>query len=162
MPKTAGKAALAMESFARALRQLPSIIADNAGFDSSDLITKLRAAHAAGDKTAGLDMKEGKVGDMWALGIREVTTRDRAIFLQNLCKKSTSRIDFGENNHIQDLCKTSNFTYIFALTGVLTPLQLIQAYKSKLQVLISAAEAAEMILRVDDIIKCAPRERQGQ
>merc|ERR1711916_70684 len=42
VPKTAGKAALAMESFARALRQLPSIIADNAGFDSSDLITKLR------------------------------------------------------------------------------------------------------------------------
>jgi T-complex protein 1 subunit beta len=27
------------------------------------------------------------------------------------------------------------------------------------QVLVSAAEAAEMILRVDDIIKCAPRER---
>ena len=34
-----------------------------------------------------------------------------------------------------------------------------EAYKSKLQVLISAAEAAEMIIRVDDIIKCAPRER---
>ena len=28
-----------------------------------------------------------------------------------------------------------------------------------IQVLVSAAEAAEMILRVDDIIKCAPRER---
>jgi chaperonin GroEL (HSP60 family) len=28
-----------------------------------------------------------------------------------------------------------------------------------LQVLISAAEAAEMIIRVDDIIKSAPRER---
>ena len=36
-----------------------------------------------------------------------------------------------------------------------------EAYKSKLQVLVSAAEAAEMILRVDDIIKCAPREREG-
>ena len=35
-----------------------------------------------------------------------------------------------------------------------------EAYKSKLQVLVSAAEAAEMILRVDDIIKCAPRQRQ--
>lgn len=30
------------------------------------------------------------------------------------------------------------------------------------QVLISAAEAAEMVLRVDDIIKCAPRQRQQQ
>jgi T-complex protein 1 subunit beta len=35
-----------------------------------------------------------------------------------------------------------------------------ESYKSKLQVLVSAAEAAEMILRVDDIIKCAPRQRE--
>lgn len=28
------------------------------------------------------------------------------------------------------------------------------------QVLVSAAEAAEMVLRVDDIVKCAPRQRQ--
>jgi T-complex protein 1 subunit beta len=27
--------------------------------------------------------------------------------------------------------------------------------------LLSAAEAAEMILRVDDIVKCAPRRREG-
>lgn len=37
-----------------------------------------------------------------------------------------------------------------------------ESFKSKLQVLSSAAEAAEMILRVDDIIKCAPRPRDGQ
>lgn len=35
-----------------------------------------------------------------------------------------------------------------------------ESFKSKLQVLVSAAEAAEMILRVDDIIKCAPRARE--
>ena len=102
---TPGKAALAMEAFARALRQLPAIIADNAGLDSSELVTQLRAAHAAGNSTAGLDISNGAVGDMWALGVRE-------------------------------------------------------SYKSKLQVLVSAAEAAEMILRVDDIIKCAPRQRE--
>ena len=39
VPATAGKAALAMEAFARALRQLPTIIADNAGLDSSELGT---------------------------------------------------------------------------------------------------------------------------
>ena len=104
---TPGKAALAMEAFARALRQLPAIIADNAGLDSSELVTQLRAAHASGDSTAGLDIANGKVGDMWALGVRE-------------------------------------------------------SYKSKLQVLVSAAEAAEMILRVDDIIKCAPRQRDQE
>ena len=105
VPKVAGKAALAMEAFSRALRQLPTIIADNAGYDSSELVTQLRAAHAAGNKRAGLDMYKGCIGDMWELGIRE-------------------------------------------------------SYKSKLQVLISAAEAAEMILRVDDIIKCAPKQRE--
>ncbi|CAM9978507.1 unnamed protein product [Pylaiella littoralis] len=107
VPNTAGKKALAMEAYARGLRQLPTIIADNGGYDGSDLISSLRAAHAQGDKTAGLDMQQGIVGDMKALGVRE-------------------------------------------------------AYKSKLQVLISAAEAAEMVLRVDDIIKCAPRQRQQQ
>ena len=65
----------------------------------------MRAAHAAGKTTTGLDMYNGKVADMVELGVRE-------------------------------------------------------SYKSKLQVLSSAAEAAEMILRVDDIIKCAPRQRE--
>ena len=39
-------------------------------------------------------------------------------------------------------------------------LGVMESYKSKLQVVTSAAEAAEMILRVDDIIKCAPRRRE--
>eukprot|EP01006_Ploeotia_vitrea_P027844 TRINITY_DN60624_c0_g2_i1.p1 TRINITY_DN60624_c0_g2~~TRINITY_DN60624_c0_g2_i1.p1 ORF type:complete len:549 (-),score=49.60 TRINITY_DN60624_c0_g2_i1:108-1754(-) len=117
VPKVAGKAALAMESFARALRKLPAIIADNGGYDSSDLVTKLRAAHSSAGKGkedpdntkrfTGLDMRTGNIGNMMELGIRE-------------------------------------------------------SYKSKLQVLISAAEAAEMILRVDDIIKAAPRERDRE
>ena len=105
VPKTAGKKSLAIEAFARALRAMPGVIADNAGFDSADLVTKLRAAHHEGKTTAGLDMNQGCIGDMSELGIRE-------------------------------------------------PLKL------KLHVLLSAAEAAEMILRVDDIIKCAPRQRQ--
>ena len=35
-----------------------------------------------------------------------------------------------------------------------------EAFKLKEHVLMAAAEAAEMILRVDDIVKCAPRRRQ--
>ena len=34
--------------------QLPTAIADNAGYDSSELIANLRAAHAKGNNTAGL------------------------------------------------------------------------------------------------------------
>lgn len=35
-----------------------------------------------------------------------------------------------------------------------------ESFVVKRQVLVSAAEAAEMILRVDDIIKAAPRRRE--
>ena len=34
-------------SFARALSQLPIIIADNGGHDSAEVVTQLRAAHAS-------------------------------------------------------------------------------------------------------------------
>jgi T-complex protein 1 subunit beta len=54
VPQTAGKDALAIEAFARALRQLPTILADNAGFDSSELVAQLRVAHTQGKTTAGL------------------------------------------------------------------------------------------------------------
>jgi T-complex protein 1 subunit beta len=105
VPEQVGKKVLAMEAFARALRKMPTIIADNAGYDSADLVSKLRAAHYGGQTDAGIDVTTGAVGDMVSLGIRE-------------------------------------------------------SYKSKLMVVTSAAEAAEMILRVDDIVKCAPRQRQ--
>mmetsp|Transcript_7842 Transcript_7842/g.12556 ORF Transcript_7842/g.12556 Transcript_7842/m.12556 type:complete len:532 (+) Transcript_7842:56-1651(+) len=103
---TPGKESLAMEAFARALRQLPTIIADNGGHDSSDLIPKLRACHHKGESTMGLDMVNGKIGDM-------------------------------------------------------TDLKIVESFRCKSQVVISAHEAAEMILRVDEIITCAPRQRQG-
>ncbi|CAH8636072.1 unnamed protein product [Schistosoma mattheei] len=102
--KTPGKISLAMESFGRALRRLPSIIADNGGYDSADLISQLRASHANGEKSMGLDMNNGVIADMNELGI-------------------------------------------------------IESYDVKHHLVTSAAEAAEMIIRVDDIIKAAPRRR---
>lgn len=101
-----GKKALAVEAFARALQQIPTILADNGGFDSSDLVTKLRAAHYEGRSDAGLDMELGEVGSMRELGITE-------------------------------------------------------SFKLKKQVVVSASEAAEMILRVDNILRSAPRRREA-
>jgi len=103
--RTPGKKAIAIEAFARALRMIPTIIADNAGYDSSELVAQLRAAHYNGKTTAGLDMVKGEIGDVAALGITE-------------------------------------------------------SFKVKSQVLRSAAEAAEMILRVDELVKAPPRQRQ--
>ncbi|XP_017113430.1 T-complex protein 1 subunit beta [Drosophila elegans] len=102
--ETPGKEAIAIEAFARALLSLPTAIADNAGYDSAQLISELRAAHAQGKQTLGLDMELGKVADVRELGITE-------------------------------------------------------SFAVKRQVLMSASEAAEMILRVDNIIQCAPRRR---
>jgi len=104
--KVKGKKAIAAEAFGRALRQIPTILADNAGYDSSDLVARLRAAHYEGQVDAGLDMNEGTIGSMKALGITE-------------------------------------------------------SYKLKRQVVLSATEAAEMIIRVDDILRAAPRKREA-
>lgn len=52
--KITGKKAIAAEAFSRALRQIPTILADNAGYDSSDLVSRLRAAHYEGKSDAGL------------------------------------------------------------------------------------------------------------
>ena len=56
VPEVRGKRALAVSAFARALRQMPTIIANNAGLDGVELVSQLRAAHHLGKKTAGLDM----------------------------------------------------------------------------------------------------------
>ncbi|KZV62543.1 hypothetical protein PENSPDRAFT_658026 [Peniophora sp. CONT] len=102
----AGKRALATEAFGRALRQIPTILADNAGFDSSELVSQLRAAHYEGKKESGLDMDQGTIGSMKELGVTE-------------------------------------------------------SYKLKRQVVLSASEAAEMIIRVDDILRASPRRREA-
>jgi T-complex protein 1 subunit beta len=43
--------------------------------------------------------------------------------------------------------------------GCMKELGITESFAVKRQVLLSASEAAEMILRVDEIIRCAPRRR---
>lgn len=99
-----GKESLAIEAFARALRQIPIILSDNAGYDSAELVSNLKSAIHDGSTNAGLNLYEGKVGNMKELGIYE-------------------------------------------------------CFRVKEQALLSACEASEMIIRVDDILSCAPRQR---
>ena len=102
-----GKVSTCMNSFAHALRQIPTIIADNAGFDSAELIANLKNEIYSGKPAAGLNMNDGTVGDMKELGIYE-------------------------------------------------------CFRVKEQALLSACEAAEMILRVDEVVTCAPRKRERE
>lgn len=62
--KTPGKEADAIESFSFALRKIPTTLADNGGYDSAELVAQLRALHADGKTTMGLDMERGTVCDM--------------------------------------------------------------------------------------------------
>jgi len=101
-----GKQAIAVKAFADAMQRIPAIIADNGGYDSSDLVTNLHFEISKNDMPqAGINMTDGSIGDMQLLGIRE-------------------------------------------------------CFRAKEQALISATEAAEMILRCDKIVTCAPRERK--
>ncbi|KAM0512505.1 hypothetical protein ACHAPE_008828 [Trichoderma viride] len=102
-----GKKQVAVSSFATALRQLPTILADNAGLDSGELVARLRKAIYDGLTTYGLDLMTpgGGIADMREVGV-------------------------------------------------------IESYKLKKAVVSSASEAAELLLRVDDIIRAAPRRRE--
>ena len=59
--KTPGKKSLAIEAFSRALIAIPTIIADNAGLDSADLVAQLRAEHHKETSNAGIDVISGSV-----------------------------------------------------------------------------------------------------
>ena len=52
--KVLGKKAIAVEAFSHALRQLPTTLSDNAGYDSPELVSRLRVAHYDGQSDAGL------------------------------------------------------------------------------------------------------------
>ncbi|KAF8551441.1 hypothetical protein OG21DRAFT_1417999 [Imleria badia] len=72
---------IAAESFGRALRQIPTILTDNAGYNSSNLVARLRAVHSEGQSDAGLDMNEATIGSMEALGITESYKLKRQVCL---------------------------------------------------------------------------------
>ncbi|MGA9188587.1 MAG: thermosome subunit beta [Methanosarcina sp.] len=60
-----GREQLAVKAYAEALEVIPRTLAENAGLDPIDMLMELRSQHEKGIKTAGLDVFEGKVVDMW-------------------------------------------------------------------------------------------------
>ncbi|EEH16499.2 T-complex protein 1 subunit beta [Paracoccidioides brasiliensis Pb03] len=81
-PKTPlGKSKLLWTHSPQALKQLPTILADNAGLDSSDLVTRLRQAINNGMTSSGLDLLTpgGGIADMRELGVVESYKLKRAV-----------------------------------------------------------------------------------
>ena len=55
----AGLEQYAIKSFADSLEVIPRTLAENAGVKATEVISKLYAAHQAGDKNAGFDNEVG-------------------------------------------------------------------------------------------------------
>ena len=101
----------------------------------------MRAAHAADPDgaTAGVDVTTSGLGDMRQVGRRTL----RLAPASSCCA--------GERRLLEPLPPLP----LHAQLGI------FEAFKVKHAALLSATEAAEMILRVDDIIRAAPRQRDG-
>lgn len=56
-----GREQLAVEEFASALEFIPATLAENAGLDTIDILTELKARHDAGERNAGLNLFTNKV-----------------------------------------------------------------------------------------------------
>ena len=100
-----GKESLAIEGFAAALRALPTIIVNNAGLDSNEIISNLKNDIFNGKDDVGIDINNGTVGSMK---------------------------------------------------------EFYECLRVKEQALLSACEAAEMIIRVDMTFTAPPRQRTDE
>ncbi|CCX33272.1 chaperonin Cpn60/TCP-1 family [Pyronema domesticum] len=59
----AGKQQLIIAAYAKALEIIPRQLCDNAGFDATDMLNKLRMRHAKGDTWAGIDIVNEGIRD---------------------------------------------------------------------------------------------------
>ena len=95
--KTPGKERLAIQAFADVLLIIPATLSENAGLDPIEIEAELISAYGPKKKGWGIDVEEGKIGNMFEKGV-------------------------------------------------------VEPIRVKRQAIKSAAEAAEMILRIDDVI----------
>ncbi|PIN87567.1 thermosome subunit [Candidatus Woesearchaeota archaeon CG10_big_fil_rev_8_21_14_0_10_32_24] len=66
-----GREQLAVQAFADAVEVIPRTLAENAGLDPIDVLTKLRSAHDQNQKWAGVNVATGETINAWAHGILE-------------------------------------------------------------------------------------------
>jgi thermosome len=66
-----GREQLAIKKFAEALEVIPLTIAENAGMDPIDTMATLRSKHTQGNKWTGIDARNGKIANMFAIDVIE-------------------------------------------------------------------------------------------
>ncbi|MDH7516850.1 MAG: thermosome subunit beta [Candidatus Thermoplasmatota archaeon] len=63
-PTIGGREQMAIEAFADAIEVVPKTLSENAGLDPIDMMLEIRREHKKGNKHAGVDVLNGKVGNM--------------------------------------------------------------------------------------------------
>jgi thermosome len=63
-PTVGGREQMAIEAFANAIEVIPKTLSENAGLDPIDMMLEVRREHKKGHRNAGVDVLNGKVGDM--------------------------------------------------------------------------------------------------
>jgi len=92
--KIGGREALAIEAFADALEIIPRTLAENGGMDPIDILVTLRTAHERGEKTHGVDVQDGKTGDLKKQGVFEpLKVKSQAIKSANEAAMMILKID---------------------------------------------------------------------
>jgi T-complex protein 1 subunit eta len=78
-----GKGQLIVSAYAKALEVVPRQLCDNAGFDSTDILSSLRKRHAQKDddaKNYGVDIVNGGICDTFAAGVWEPSDNKKNSF----------------------------------------------------------------------------------
>jgi len=63
-PTIGGREQMAIEAFANSIEVVPKTLSENAGLDPIDMMLEIRREHKKGNKHAGVDVLNGKVGNM--------------------------------------------------------------------------------------------------
>lgn len=66
-----GREQLAIQAFAEALEVIPRALTESCGLDAIDALVELRAKHEKGQSAYGVDVLNGKLGDVKAAGVIE-------------------------------------------------------------------------------------------
>lgn len=88
-----GTEAFCWNEFAEAMEVIPTTLAENAGLNSIQVVTELRARHEAGETTAGISIRRGTANIVEEHVLQPVLVSSSAVTLAAECVKSILRID---------------------------------------------------------------------
>ena len=86
--ETTGLDSHCFRAYADALEVIPYTLAENAGLKPIEIVTELRKAHAEGMRGAGINVKKGRISDMYEMNVIQpllVTTSAIKLATETVC-----------------------------------------------------------------------------